>query len=627
MAKKTNKKKEQKKSQKEINYENLLKGISMVRSHPILGAVSANIVTTSENLNKKTMAIVDSKGNILANANYELAPGQWAFVLAHNILHLAFGHFDADKMPGYNITDEKWQRTRKVDCNIELWNMACDIYVNSFLKDIKFGISPFLDSSKIFAINGTDEIAIYNHLITEQIIPSQNEFGTAAIGVMDMNGLNQPVTYKENESNRYTARFVKALAKSVQNVVSEVAGKEHSYGSDSDASEAANWFLNHYPLLGGVAAHFKLIENENYCNRNDIHIAAIDVESGELYINPCRDFTTEQWKFILAHEYLHAGLDHHGRCNGRDPYLWNVACDYVINGWLVEMQIGAMPDDDLLYDDTLKGLSAESIYDMILENAKKYEKMNTLRGFRKGDFYGGFGSSPNTAYVKGDKKGVSLDEFCRDALRQGLEYHSETGRGLIPAGLIEEIRALAMPPIPWDVELAKWFDNYFEPLEKHRTYARPSRRQASTPHIPRPSYYMQDIPIDARTFGVVIDTSGSMEAKQIGKALGSIASYAVAHDVPFARVIFCDAAAYDAGYLSVEDVAGRINVIGRGGTILQPGVNLLENAPDFPKDGPILIITDGAIEDRLDIKHTHAFLIPKGNRLPFRTKADVFYFD
>ena len=65
MAKKTNKKKEQKKSQKEINYENLLKGISMVRSHPILGAVSANIVTTSENLNKKTMAIVDSKGNIL----------------------------------------------------------------------------------------------------------------------------------------------------------------------------------------------------------------------------------------------------------------------------------------------------------------------------------------------------------------------------------------------------------------------------------------------------------------------------------------------------------------------------------------------------------------------------------
>lgn len=131
-----------------------------------------------------------------------------------------------------------------------------------------------------------------------------------------------------------------------------------------------------------------------------------------------------------------------------------------------------------------------------------------------------------------------------------MEYHISSGRGLIPAGLIEEIRALAMPPIPWDVALAKWFDVYFAPLEKHRSYARPSRRQASSPDIPRPRYCMMDIPVDSRTFGVVIDTSGSMDAKTIEKALGSIASYSVAHDVPFARVIFCDADAYDAGFIS-----------------------------------------------------------------------------
>ena len=55
-------------------------------------------------------------------------------------------------------------------------------------------------------------------------------------------------------------------------------------------------------------------------------------------------------------------------------------------------------------------------------------------------------------------------------------------------------------------------------------------------------------------------------------ALGSIASYAVSKDVPFVRVIFCDADAYDAGYLSPEDIAGRVEVKGRGGTILQPAV-------------------------------------------------------
>lgn len=119
----------------------------------------------------------------------------------------------------------------------------------------------------------------------------------------------------------------------------------------------------------------------------------------------------------------------------------------------------------------------------------------------------------------------------------------------------------------------------------------------------------------------MIDTSGSMDAKEIGKALGSIASYSIAHDVPFARVVFCDAAAYDIGYVSPEDIAGRVCIKGRGGTVLQPGINALESAKDFPADGPILIITDGGIEDHLDIKHEHAYLLPKGAKLPFKAKG------
>lgn len=134
-----------------------------------------------------------------------------------------------------------------------------------------------------------------------------------------------------------------------------------------------------------------------------------------------------------------------------------------------------------------------------------------------------------------------------------------------------------------------------------------------------------ELPADSRTFGVIIDTSGSMSAREIGKALGSIASYASAREVPFARVIFCDAAPYDAGYLSPEEIAGRVQVWGRGGTCLQPAVNLLEQAADFPKDGPILLITDGQIERDLQVKRNHAFLIPQGCSLPFRAR-EVFAF-
>lgn len=79
--------------------------------------------------------------------------------------------------------------------------------------------------------------------------------------------------------------------------------------------------------------------------------------------------------------------------------------------------------------------------------------------------------------------------------------------------------------------------------------------------------------------------------------------------------------------LAPEGLAGRVEITGRGGTILQPGVDTLERAKDFPPTGPILIITDGYIESDLKIKREHAYLIPNGNKLPFRAKGKVFYME
>ena len=341
-----------------------------------------------------------------------------------------------------------------------------------------------------------------------------------------------------------------------------------------------------------------------------------------IFCNPSCGLSLEEWKFVLAHEYLHAGLCHHERCQGRDHYLWNVACDYVINDWLHEMKIGDMPDEGLLYDESLHNMSAEAIYDLIVKQMRKFKKHATFRGYGQGDLFGN-----NGPRFEGMGKGITLDEFFKNSLREGLDYHITHSRGYLPAGLVEEIRALAMPPIPWEVELGKWFDEQFPPLEKHRTYARPSRRQGSTPDIPRPSYVLEEKDLESRTFGVVIDTSGSMGSSQIGLALGAIASYAVSKDVPFVRIIFCDAEATDAGYMAPEDIAGRVEITGRGGTILQLGVNALEKAKDFPVTGPILIITDGYIEENLKVKREHAYLIPNGNKLPFRPKGKVFYME
>ena len=133
-------------------------------------------------------------------------------------------------------------------------------------------------------------------------------------------------------------------------------------------------------------------------------------------------------------------------------------------------------------------------------------------------------------------------------------------------------------------------------MQRHRSYSRVSRRQGATPDIPRPGFIIRDEDLESRTFGVVIDTSGSMTPKMIGYALGTVASYAVSKDVRAVRVVFCDADAYDAGYMTPDDIAGRVEITGRGGTELQPAVTLLVTANDLPKDAPILLITDGLID-------------------------------
>lgn len=586
-------------------------GYELLQSHPLFSQLIGTIAVKSSHLNdRESISCVTKNGNIFVKALPNINEKEWAYIFAHNLLHLAFGHFDKDKMPS------------DASINLGAWNKACDIYVARFLADIGFGKSIFDDPAKEYSIKLNDEVKIYEHLLKLEGSNPKQVYGLNGHDSYDMIGLDSPVTYDDGKKNEYTEAFYHAITNSLKDTVCEAGQHDLSRKKDTLISKAAEWFLAHYPLLVGLASSFKIIENIEICHKYEIHIAAVDVTRSEIYANPSCDLSLEEWKFVLAHEYLHAGLCHHERRQGRDHYLWNIACDYVINDWLHEMKIGSMPDEDLLYDENLHNRSAEAIYDIIIKEMRKFKKHATFRGYKKGDLIGNYGPS-----FKRMNKGISLDDFFKNALSEGLDYHITHSRGYLPAGLVEEIRALAMPPIPWEVQLGKWFDEQFPPLEKHRTYARPSRRQGSTPDIPRPSYVLQEKDLESRTFGVVIDTSGSMSSAQIGLALGAITSYAVSKDVPFVRIIFCDADSTDAGYLSPEDIAGRVEITGRGGTVLQPGVDTLEKAKDFPVNGPILVITDGYIEDNLRIKREHAYLIPNGKRLPFKAKGKVFYME
>ncbi|MDR1330460.1 MAG: hypothetical protein LBK23_12750 [Oscillospiraceae bacterium] len=569
----------------------------MVKSQPILSALYDKAsVHLDERFGgvKDGLCTADSNGAVHCNKHIKAEPAKWARAIGHCLLHLGLGHFQ--------------EKPRFRD-----WNDACDCVVEIFLSELKFA-KPGDEFREIPSV--PDEVKLYERMeyMNADERRKYMNFGTAGIGAGDM------LIVPEN-TNRYRQKvdwqavFAAGLINAVRSAVATASSETGGERRISRYEREREWFIDSYPLLGAVAAMVKIIDDPTVCIREQISIAAVRPAIAEIYMNPAAHLTAEEVKFVMAHEFLHAALKHGERIEWRDPYLWNVACDFVINHWLTEMGVGERPDG-LLFDEQFSGLNAESVYDIIAKDLRIYRKLATLRGIGLGDI---LGESSNS------KPDTDLDEFYRRALSQGLSYHEEQGRGYLPSGLVEEIRALSVPPIPWDVELARWFDEYFAPLEKKRTYARISRRQSATPDIPRPNWAVSETALDGRTFGVVLDTSGSMDRYLLASSLGAIASYAASRDVPAARVVFCDAAAYDMGYMRPEDVAGTVKVRGRGGTVLQPGVDLLDASEDFPKEAPVLIITDGYCDDRLALHgREHAFLIPKGARLPFVPKGKVF---
>ncbi|MFF3846307.1 hypothetical protein [Streptomyces sp. NPDC002328] len=573
----------------------------LVRANPALAALDFDVCLDEECdlAPADGLVRVDSDGFLHARRTRLVEPVLWAWSLAHAALHLGFGHVPAAR--GKREQPDRYALAAR-----------CAV-VNRFLLTFPVGRAP--DDLPSSYPDG-DEEQLADRWRRTALPTAYRHCGT---GGAEPDILLVPWTSWQGTSapDRQLA-FATALTRTVSAAMDMAGGRRDALDGETPHrrpwEKALSWFVSSYPLLGGIAAGLTLVADAELARAHGISVAAVNAEAGEIYVNPLRRFEDEEWRFILAHEMLHAALRHGDRCGGRDPYLFNVACDYVINGWLREMDVGDMPEG-VLFDPQLAGLSAEEVYDRIAGDLRRMRRLSTPRGKGLGDILGGPLGPP--------RDHVDLDGFYRRGLAQGLDLHRRQERGHLPAGLVEEIRALSHPPLPWDARLARWFDEFVPRPEPLRSYARPARRQASTPDIPRAGRYFPPEEISRCTFGVVLDTSGSMDRVLLGKALGAIASYAEARDVPVARVVFCDATPHDAGYLPVTEIAGRVRVRGRGGTVLQPGVDLLQRADDFPPGAPVLVITDGWC-DVLRVRREHAYLIPQGRQLPFTARGPVF---
>ena len=121
-----------------------------------------------------------------------------------------------------------------------------------------------------------------------------------------------------------------------------------------------------YPFFGSVVASVSYKENE------DIPTAGTDGET--IYYNPkyLESLSVEEQTFIFAHEVCHIAFNHILRSEDKDPELWNIATDGVINQFLkrdgLKMAPGGVDMEEAINYD------AEQLYEKLLQEKQQRQQ-------------------------------------------------------------------------------------------------------------------------------------------------------------------------------------------------------------------------------------------------------------
>lgn len=355
--------------------EAFAEGLKLAMRNPALAALEPTVCRGKEcrQYPERGLCRIDSGGALHAHPTRRAEPAEWAWAIAHCVIHLGFGHVPA-------ATGERVQPDRA--------DLAarCAV-VNRFQETFPCGQPP---DDLPASWPGGDEEQIAAGWRRDGVPVAYERCGTGG-DAPDQVLTSWPDDQFTPPPTDWQEAFARALTRSVSVAMDVAGGRRMSFSDEAphvrEWHHALNWFVSSYPLLGGIAAGMRIVADAELARAHDIAIAAVNATAGEIYINPLVRLTTEEWRFVLAHEMLHAALRHGDRLGGRDPYLFNVAADYVINGWLREMDVGLMPDG-LLHDPELAGLSAEEVYDRIAGDLRRMRRLSTLRGKGRGDILG-----------------------------------------------------------------------------------------------------------------------------------------------------------------------------------------------------------------------------------------------
>lgn len=257
--------------------------------------------------------------------------------------------------------------------------------------------------------------------------------------------------------------------------------------------------LLRHPFFGNMATRLQIKEAEEWCGT-----AATDGRA--IYFN--REFfnkmSVKQVEFVIAHEIMHNVFDHMTRREGRDPKIFNIACDYAVNGQLVRDKIGDhnVPDIKIFHDQKHYGKSAEQIYDEIFDEMDEQELSALGQLLDEHIDWGEQDPNGNRpAYSKEELKQIR-DEM-RDAVMQAAQA---AGAGNVPASIQRMIKELTEPKMNWREILRQQIQST---IRDDYTFMRPNRKGWHMNAVLPGTNFKETIDIC-----VAIDMSGSIGDEQ-----------------------------------------------------------------------------------------------------------------
>jgi predicted metal-dependent peptidase len=327
------------------------------------------------------------------------------------------------------------------------------------------------------------------------------------------------------------------------------------------------------------------------------------VDGRNLYYNTqfFNAMSNKEIEFVVAHEILHMVFDHLGRRDDRNPMLYNIAADYIVNNTLVRDRIGEKPKIvDCFQDFKYDGWTSEEVYDELFKEAEKngeefLKQLGEMLDEHLDNEDDGDGGEPgeegkdaNGNAVSKSKPKYSKEEMkqIKDEIKEAMINAAQTaGAGNVPAGVQRMIKELTEPKMNWRELLRQQIQST---IKSDYTFSRPSRKGQMTGAILPGMNFADTIDIC-----IALDMSGSIGDAQAKDFLGEIKGIMDEYKDYNIKLWCFDTAVYNEQDFSAdsgEDLT-EYEIFGGGGTDFMANWEYMKEQDIQPKK--FIMFTDG----------------------------------